>query len=604
MREPHLDQKPVLPYDSKRGCETTMTVNPPVSELDPVQRLMKPHGIARDLLLQLIDWDAIKIDRFRSNEMETPRECCATVIQEDHREPSTASWESFGLAKLSCCSTGVQNALACTSDSKHLRSEIDILTVPVPPCFEDTLNSVLVHKYRTLNFCHVRVHMLDGIDRTVGNETSVENDDELLEIKTRSLYQCKLGRVHMLNTDRTVADETSVVNDSELFFARTRNMYQCKLDRVYMLDINRTAAEMPVVNDNELYARRIRNLYQCMLGRVDINRVEDETVIAVSDNELVDIQLSDCNWTALIFSLQMLLALISNSIATLFNSTLMFNSTLLTAVISLELFFSEAMLLFLLIKNVPRCSEKLHRCFITSVFNWRRENLYTGVLQKSLKFQISHSLESQIESGLITVTVQRSIFPPERHPHSSTVKEHRQHLLNVCSVWYKYLRIVLLSLLLSSSCLLLLLTLAKLRLVFKLWLGELKSHDVVYLLVVALLLVAWIQVIPAASLTRGIHEPVKLSSSKTITIIIMTLSCYVNLTDSAPLHLPNLLIRGTAGGNGTYTVPLQGSPNTGYCAKITIGLKPYPQEVFILVAQKITHLQKIIKYVLSNKNTI
>ena len=578
VREPHL-QKPVLPYDSKRGCETTMTVNPPVSELDPVQRLMEPHGIARDLLFQL-DWDAIKIDRFRSNEMETPRECCATVIQADHREPSTASSESLGLAKLSSCSTGVQNALACTSDSKHLRSEIDILTVPVPPCFEDTLSSVFLYKYRTLNFfpkvytSYGRVHMLDGINRTVGDETSVENDDEI--IKTRRLYQCKRGRVHMLNTGRTVGDATQSVsvNDSELFFARRRDLYRCKLDKAHMLDIDRTAEEMSILNDSELCGIRTRNLYLC----------SGETVIAVRDNKLVDIQLSDCNWTALIFSLPMLLALISNSL---------FTSTPLTVMISLELFFSEAMLLFLLIKNVPRCSEKLHRCFITSVFNWRRENLYTGVLQKSLKFQISHSLESQIESGLITVTFQRSIFLPVEHPHSSTVKEHRQHLLNVCSVWYKYLRILLLSLLLSSSCLLLLLTLAKLRLVFKLWLGELKSHDVVYLLVVALLLVTWIQLIPAGSLTRGIHEPVKLSSSKTISIIIVALSCYVNLTDSAPLHLPNLLIRGTAGGNGTYTVPLQGSPNTGYCARITIGLKPYPQEVFILIVQKITPLQKI-----------
>ena len=594
VREPHL-QKPVLPYDSKRGCETTMTVNPPVSELDPVQRLMEPHGIARDLLFQL-DWDAIKIDRFRSNEMETPRECCATVIQEDHREPSTASSESFGLAELSSCSTGVQNALACTSDSKHLRSEIDILTVPVPPCFEDTLSSVFLYKYRTLNFfpkvytSYGRVHMLDGINRTVGDETSVENDDEI--IKTRRLYQCKRGRVHMLNTGRTVGDETQSVsvNDSELFFARRRDLYRCKLDEVHMLDIDRTAEEMSILDDSELCGIRTRNLYWCKLGRVE----DGETVIAVRDHGLVDIQLSDCNWTTLFFSLQMLLALISNSL---------FTSTSLTVVISLELFFSEAMLLFLLIKNVPRCSEKLHRCFITSVFNWRRENLYAGVLQKSLNFQISHSLESQIESGLITVTFQRSIFLPVEHPHSSTVKEHRQHLLNVCSVWYKYLRILLLSLLLSSSCLLLLLTLAKLRLVFKLWFGELKSHDVVYLLVVALLLVTWIQLIPAASLTRGIHEPVKLSSSKTITIIIVALSCYVNLTDSAPLHLPNLLIRGTAGGNGTYTVPLQGSPNTGYCARITIGLKPYPQEVFILIACTENNSSSK-NNVLLNKNTV
>ena len=572
-----VNEPPVLSYDSdfpRRECDTT--INPPVS---PLQRLMDPQRTASELTFQFKDRYAIF--SFRSS-AETLRERYATVIQ----KTSTASSELFEPPSWCSLQTGVQNPVV---GSRYLRS--DMKDIHKVAC------SVI---YRTWNFCLGRVLILDDIDRTVGYETSVENDDE---IKARSLYQCKLGRVHMLNTDRSVADETSVVNDSELFCAKTRNLYQCKLDRVHMLDMNRIAEEMPVVNDRELCARSISNLYQCKLGRVK----DDETVFAVSDSELVDIQLSDCNWTALMFRLPILLALISNSIATLFNSTLMFNSTLLTAVISLELFFRETMHSLLSARTVPRCSENLYQC-MASVFNLCRKivcSRQTSVLQKSLKFHIlESSVVEKIEGNHITLTIERSVFLPEEHPRSSTVKEHRQHLLNMCSVWYKYLRIVLLSLLLSSSCLLLLLTLAKLRLVFKLWLGELKSHDVVYLLVVALLLVAWIQVIPAASLTRGIHEPVKLSSSKTITIIIMTLSCYVNLTASAPLHLPNLLIRGTAGGNGTYTVPLQGSPNTGYCAKITIGLKPYPQEVFILVAQKITHLQKIIKYVLSNKNTI
>lgn len=104
----------------------------------------------------------------------------------------------------------------------------------------------------------------------------------------------------------------------------------------------------------------------------------------------------------------------------------------------------------------------------------------------------------------------------------------------------------------------------------------LKPQDTPYLL--PLLLVAWLP----ASLLHVVRRKVKANSSKTISIITVTLSCYVKMTDSAPLHLPNLLTRGTVGGNGTYTVPLQGSPNTGYCAKITIGLTPYPQEVYIL----------------------
>ena len=572
VNEPH--QMPVLSYDSdfpRRECDTTINpFNPPVS---PLQRLMDPQRTASELTFQFKDRDAIF--SFRSS-AETLRERYTTVIQ----KTSTASSELF--EPPSWCSlleTGVQNPVV---GSRYLRS--DIYTLTTPPCFKDihkvacSINAVI---YRTWNFCLGRVHMLDGIDRTVGDETSVENDDELLEIKTR-LHQCK-HKVHMLKIDGSVGDETSVsVNDSELFFARTRDLYRCKLDKVHMLDIDGTAEEMSILNDCELCGIRTRNLYQCELGRVE----DGETVIAVRDNdELVDIQLSDCNWTTLIFSLQMLLALISNSIATLFNSTP------LTVVTSLDLLFSEAMYLLLSARTVPRCSENLYQC-MASVFNLCRKTVcsrQTSVLQKSLKFHIlESSVVEKIESNQITLTFQRSVFL-----HSSTVKEHRQHSLNVCSVWYKYLRILLLSLLLSSSCLLLLLTLAKLRLVFKLWFGELKSHDVVYLLVVALLLVTWIQLIPAGSLTRGIHEPVKLSSSKTISIIIVALSCYVNLTDSAPLHLPNLLIRGTAGGNGTYTVPLQGSPNTGYCARITIGLKPYPQEVFILIAQKITPLQKI-----------
>ena len=174
-------------------------------------------------------------------------------------------------------------------------------------------------------------------------------------------------------------------------------------------------------------------------------------------------------------------------------------------------------------------------------------------------------------------------------------KDHRKHLQSVSSVWLPTVRATLNITLLSV----LLLALAKLIPLYKLFLADFKSQDLLpevklqgllselksqntHLLV--LLFITWLPV----GLLQVIRRQVKPNSSP-ITIIIMTLSCYVNLTDSAPLHLPNLLIRGTAGGNGTYTVPLQGSPNTGYCAKITIGIKPYPQEV---IAQKITSGKK------------
>ena len=190
-------------------------------------------------------------------------------------------------------------------------------------------------------------------------------------------------------------------------------------------------------------------------------------------------------------------------------------------------------------------------------------------------------------------------------------KDHRKHLQSVSSVWLPTVRATLNIALLSV----LLLALAKLIPLYKLLLADFKSQDLVpevklqgllsnselksqnaHLLV--LLLITWLPV----GLLQVVRRQVKPNSSP-ITIIIVTLSCYVNLTDSAPLHLPNLLIRGTAGGNGTYTVPLQGSPNTGYCARITIGLKPYPQEVFIL-AYSTENNSSSKNNVLLNKNTV
>lgn len=174
---------------------------------------------------------------------------------------------------------------------------------------------------------------------------------------------------------------------------------------------------------------------------------------------------------------------------------------------------------------------------------------------------------------------------------SAAIRGYKDH--SVSSVWLPTVRATLNITLLSV----LLLALAKLIPLYKLLLADFKSQDLLpeaklqgllsnselksqnaHLLV--LLFITWLPV----GLLQVVRRQVKPNSSP-ITIIIVTLSCYVNLTDSAPLHLPNLLIRGTAGGNGTYIVPLEGSPNTGYCAKITIGIKPYPQEV---IAQKIT----------------
>ena len=577
VNKPH--QLPVLIYDLDFPKESwdTAIFKSPVSELDPLQRWIESRRTGSGLAFQFIDCEVINIDRYRSSlvsEKETIRERYASV--KDHQEPSTASSEPFRCTKLSARSlpsTGVQN--------RYLRSKTDT-------CFKITcgISSVLAW-----NFCQHRsggVHMQD-IDRTQ-EVTSAVTDSELFDVRTRSLCQCKLGRVHMLDAGRSVEDGISAVNDSELFDARTCDLCQCKPGRVHTQDVDRTEDRISVVNDSELFdAEKNMNLYQCKRGRLhmlDVDRVEDddETVVAMSDGELFHIQLS------LIFRLPILLALISKSITTVLK---------LIPLTSSELLLSETVHLFLLAD--PQCSEKLlHRC-IASVFNSCRPHVWpqcreTGVLQRLLRFPkiaiFVSSITKEIESNHITPTVQQSVLLPEKHPHPSAVKVHRQQLLDVCSVWYNSLSIVLLSVLLSSSCLLVLLTLGKLRLTWKLLLAELKSHDVVYLLVVALLLVTWLQLIPAASLTRTIYKPVKLFSSKTITIVIVTLSCYVKVTDSAPLHLPNLLTRGTAGGNGTYIVPLQGSPNTGYCAKITIGLKPYPQEVFLLIAQK-TSLQEI-----------
>ena len=565
VREPHVDLRPVL-YDWKRGCDTLFNL--------PLRRWIEPYRTVSELAFQAKDCDAI---RSRSSEKETLREYYATVIQEDRREPSTASSEPFDCTNLSLLSTRAQTTVACISDSRYLRSEIDILTIP--PCFKDifevicSISPVLLHKYRTWNFCQHksgRVHMQD-VGRSVSDGTTVVNDNELFDARTCNSCQCNPGRVHMQDIGRTQG-LVSAVNAYELFDLKSMNLYQCKPCGAHMLHIDRTESIMSAIN--ELHDTRTRNFYRCKPSRAHID-------VAMS------------NLIALLFRLPILLALIFKSITTVFNSTA------LPVLTSPELLFGETVHLFPLPKIIPQCSKKLlHQC-IASVFNLYRPHEWPqcrkpDVLQMSLRFHpiLVSSITKEIESNHTTPTIPRSVLLPEKHQRPSTVKVHRQPLLDVCCVLYNSLSIILLSVLLSSSWLLLLLTLGKLRVICKLLLAELKSEDVVHLLVIALLLVTWFQLIPAASLTQSIYRPVKLFSSKTIMIVMVTLSCYVKMTGSAPLHLPNLLIRGTVGGNGTYTVPLQGSPNTGYCAKITIGLKPYPQEVFLLTAQK-TYFQEI-----------
>ena len=595
MREPR--QLSVL-RDSdflKRGCNAINPLKPPVSELDhgPLPRFIELH--------QIVDCscDANNIDRFRStpasekeirfhqfsrrDRYNTTIVCFTDCSQELEEEPLTASSEPLGFA--SWCSllslllsTGVQNNVACISDSGRLLSKFACFMEDILKVTCSIISALSSHKYRTWNFCQHksgRVHILD-VGRSVEDGTTVVN--ELFDARTRNSCQCNPGGVHMQDIDRTQG-LVSAVNACEPFDLKAINLYQCKPCRAHMLHIDRTESKMSAVNDT-----RTRNFYRCKPSRAHID-------VAMSDGEPFDIQLSDL--IALLFRLPILLALISKSITTVLNSTA------LPVLTSPELLFGETVHLFLLPKIIPQCSKKLlHQC-IASVFNLYRCHVWPqcrepDVLQMSLRFHpiLVSSIAKEIESNHTTPTIPRSVLLPEKHQRPSTVKVHRQPLLDVCCVLYNSLSIMLLSVLLSSSWLLLLLTLGKLRVTCKLLLAELKSEDVVHLLVIALLLVTWIQLIPAASLTQSIYRPVKLFSSKTIMIVMVTLSCYVKMTGSAPLHLPNLLIRGTVGGNGTYTVPLQGSPNTGYCAKITIGLKPYPQEVFLLTAQK-TYFQEI-----------
>lgn len=133
-----------------------------------------------------------------------------------------------------------------------------------------------------------------------------------------------------------------------------------------------------------------------------------------------------------------------------------------------------------------------------------------------------------------------------------------------------------LALLLNSSFLLLLLTLAELYIVHLL-LFDLEFSQLLRLLVLELTGL----LLSLASLLRLLHKPVRTNSSETMVMITITLSCWVKVTSSAPPHPPNLLIRMVEGEGRTYYVPLLGSPNSGYCANIAIGVK-HPQEVYFI----------------------
>jgi len=128
---------------------------------------------------------------------------------------------------------------------------------------------------------------------------------------------------------------------------------------------------------------------------------------------------------------------------------------------------------------------------------------------------------------------------------------------------------IVLAPLLSGSILLLL---AKLRLGYKYLLFDFDVTVSLKLLVLIGLLLS------SATLLRLLHKPVRTNSSETMVTITITLSSWVKVTSSAPPHPPNLLIRMVEGEGRTYYVPLLGSPNTGYCANIAIGVQ-HPQEV-------------------------
>ena len=128
--------------------------------------------------------------------------------------------------------------------------------------------------------------------------------------------------------------------------------------------------------------------------------------------------------------------------------------------------------------------------------------------------------------------------------------------------------------LLGSTLMLLLLTLANLRRRYKLLLFDLDVTHSLKLLVHEL--VGLLR--SSARLLRLLRKPMKSNSSETIMMISITLSCWVEVTNSAPPHPPNLLVRMVEGEGGTFHVPLLGSPNTGYCANIIIGVQ-HPQEV-------------------------
>jgi len=135
--------------------------------------------------------------------------------------------------------------------------------------------------------------------------------------------------------------------------------------------------------------------------------------------------------------------------------------------------------------------------------------------------------------------------------------------------------------LLNSSLLLLLLALAELYLV-NLLLFDLEFSDLAQLLRLLVLEITSL-LLSSASLyiLRLLRKPMRTNSSETMVMITITLSCCVRVTSSAPPHPPNLLIRMVEGEGRTYYVPLLGSPNSGYCANIAIGVK-HPQEVYFI----------------------
>ena len=133
--------------------------------------------------------------------------------------------------------------------------------------------------------------------------------------------------------------------------------------------------------------------------------------------------------------------------------------------------------------------------------------------------------------------------------------------------------------LLNSSLLLLLLALAELYIV-NLLLFDLEFSDVAQLLRLLVLEITGL-LLSSASLLRLLHKPMRTNSSETMVMITIILSCCVRVTSSAPPHPPNLLIRMVEGEGRTYYVPLLGSPNSGYCANIAIGVQ-HPQEVYFI----------------------